>query len=322
MPGTGPIIVGLHGLANKPPPKTLAKWWRAAIVEGLRKNRGVDDPNVPFRMVYWADRLYAYPQHRRSAYTFDRLYNREPYREAAAGALKRYDEGFMDSVRHTLSTALGAGLDAIYKVAGFEVAGEFLLKRTGMLRDLSFYYDPERRLRGLDGEMGVARKVLMDVLRAGLEDLGGRRVMIIAHSMGTIIAYDVLRDIGQDKKHGEAKWQDFTCARLTTIGSPLGLALVKDKVYAERTYDAESQRLRTPTIVTEDWYNFADKRDPVSFDLMLRDDYQANARYVRVRDDLVHNDYTSPAGRANPHKSYGYLRTPEVSDAIADFLGL
>ncbi len=35
--------------------------------------------------------------------------------------------------------------------------------------------------------------------------------------------------------------------------------------------------------------------------------------------DVVENDYESE-GIENPHKSYGYLRTPEVAQIIDDFL--
>ncbi len=30
------VIVGIHGLANKPPAKVLEKWWRQAILDSER----------------------------------------------------------------------------------------------------------------------------------------------------------------------------------------------------------------------------------------------------------------------------------------------
>jgi hypothetical protein len=41
-------------------------------------------------------------------------------------------------------------------------------------------------------------------------------------------------------------------------------------------------------------------------------------RVVQVRDDLVLNDYES----STLHKSYGYLRTPELSEHVRAFLTL
>ena len=31
------IIIGIHGLANKPNKKTLEDWWKKSILEGLKK---------------------------------------------------------------------------------------------------------------------------------------------------------------------------------------------------------------------------------------------------------------------------------------------
>jgi hypothetical protein len=104
-----------------------------------------------------------------------------------------------------------------------------------------------------------------------------------------------------------------------TIGSPLGLPHVKGKIIKERNYDPD---VRTPSIVTKSWKNYADKDDMVSVDVHLKGDYGKNKHGVWVEDDLVANDYIGPLEGAeeNPHKSYGYLRTPELSRHIKNFL--
>jgi hypothetical protein len=65
--------------------------------------------------------------------------------------------------------------------------------------------------------------------------------------------------------------------------------------------------------------NLADPRDKVALDCKLDDEYGRNAVGVRVQDVWVHNAYVSHGGRANRHKSYGYLRTPEMSELLRDF---
>ena len=105
------------------------------------------------------------------------------------------------------------------------------------------------------------------------------------------------------KKHPQLK-----VARFVTIGSPLGLPHVKYKIAKE------NDAVRTPSVVQQ-WSNFADRRDPVALDVHLADDYAANAAGVQVSDDLVSNDWSGLH-----HKSYGYLRTPEVSNTIKEFL--
>ncbi len=158
------------------------------------------------------------------------------------------------------------------------------------LKDLARYYEEEDIRNTL-------RKRLKDVI---LEH-EGKRIMLLSHSMGTIIAYDVLRALGKDSPR-------LVMDHFVTLGSPLGLPHVKHKIAQEDPV------LRTPSIVRK-WSNFADKRDPVAMDTHLADDYGPNLKQVQVQDDLVANDW----GGIN-HKSYGYLRTPEVSKIIQEFL--
>ena len=164
---------------------------------------------------------------------------------------------------------------------------------TKILSDLGRYYTEE-------SDRTAVRGSLSDVLERHRND----EIMLIAHSMGSIVAYDVLREMGRTGRPVEVK-------QFVTIGSPLGLAHVKRKAQLER----QDTRLRTPSIVTRSWINYADRRDFVSLDSHLRDDYRANSRDIRVEDDRVLNDYPD-----NPHKVYGYLRTPELSEHIANFL--
>ena len=58
------VIVGIHGLANKPAPDVLKDWWETAIREGLVKNCDVGSASVSFHMGYWAGLLYSFSQPR------------------------------------------------------------------------------------------------------------------------------------------------------------------------------------------------------------------------------------------------------------------
>ncbi len=303
------IIVGIHGLANKPLGPTLYDWWKMSISEGLTANCKIKNPDFRFEMVHWADLLYKYPVHRDNKFNFDKLYNHEPYKPAAKGVLKASKEGWLDSARKVSLNLLGKATDSLREHVNLDMLSNFFLER--ILKDLAFYYDPKRKIWGRDEEFRVAREVLQNELINTLVANKQHTIMLIAHSMGSIIAYDVLRDLG--RKNRGVKISHFI-----TIGSPLGLPLVKSKINEERTYD---RKVRTPSIVTKKWTNFADRKDPVAFDAHLRDDYGENKLTIRVKDDLVLNDYKAK-GEHNHHKSYGYLRTPEVSKAIQAFLGL
>lgn len=271
------ILIGIHGLSNKPAAHVLAAGWRDAILEGLSKNEKVNDPDINFASVYWAD------------VTYDEI-DPEPdlYKPAKDGALKTYEDTWIDSVREGVFDWGGDILDAMKKYFGFDQTADAVLKHK--LTDLSRYYreqDIRDELRG---------RLQEEILRH--QD---KRIMILSHSMGTIIAYDVLRAMG--RSHPRLVIDHFV-----TMGSPLGLPHVRAKI-AE-----ESPKVRTPSIVKK-WSNFADKRDPVALDVSLRGDYAENDQGVRVKDDLVANDWSGIH-----HKSYGYLRTPEVSRVIHSFI--
>lgn len=304
------VIIGIHGLANKPPKDELRDWWRAALVEGLQKNTGLAAPQFDFQMVYWADLLYKHPLHRDETFSFDKLYNDEPYVPAVDGALQPYEDGFLSRVRAGAFDVVGDTADALKVHFGMDALADWLIGR--LIKDLHFYYDDERTIADRAGGRGLARTVLRRDLLDTLAAVKGHSIMVISHSMGSIIAYDALRDLGRSDA-------DFAVSHLVTIGSPLGLPHVKAKIIAERDYDPQ---VRTPSVVRDSWANFADRKDPVAADVHLGDDYGENARGIEVMDDIVINDYTPPDRdkKRNHHKSYGYLRTPELSKHVAAFL--
>jgi hypothetical protein len=309
------LIIGIHGLANKPPRPVLSEYWQASMREGLKKNLDLD-ASFEFQLVYWSDLLYKHSLHDDELFNFDSLYNDEPYVEAEEGALKEHVEGWQDQLLKYAGQVSGKALDVLRDPLGMERLTDWVLGK--VLKDLAFYYDEKRMIgdRATPPNTVMARKVLMDELKRALIDNQGKEIMLIAHSMGTIIAYDVLRRLGQEHP-------SFEVAEFVTIGSPLGLSYVKAKVFEEATYEQEKRRVRTPTVVRK-WVNYADRKDPVAFDSHLSDDYGPNRNGVKVQDDRVYNDYRikKPSGKSedNHHKSYGYLRTPELSRHIAKFL--
>ncbi len=305
----GKIIIGIHGLANKPKEGVLEGWWKKSIAEGLTKNCEIHDPDFKFKIVYWAKYLYKHPMHRDEAFSFDKLYNHEPYIEAQKGDLKTYQDSWKDTVRAGAFNIVGAAIDKLKKDFEMDHLADEVLSK--FLKDLAFYYDEKRLLKNSQGQMERASDVLKNELKMTLKEAKDKEIMLIAHSMGTIIAYDALRELGRSDN-------DVKVSSFVTIGSPLGLPHVKHKIIEQCPYDPV---VRTPSIVTESWVNFADRKDLVALDIHLRDDYKENGAGIRVQDDLVFNNYKNSEGEGNAHKSYGYLRTPELSRHVASFLG-
>ncbi len=271
------ILIGIHGLSNKPEENELAKGWEDAIKEGLKKNERIDNPEINFSSVYWADVLYPKPDE-----------NPDRYKVAEEGVLKTYSENWTDSVKAGLFNWGGNIIDSMKEHFGMDATADKVLEHK--LPDLSRYYNEEDIRKEL-------RKRLTDEILRQKE----KRIMILSHSMGTIIAYDVLRAIGNEHPR-------LIVDHFVTLGSPLWLPHVKYKIAQE------SSQVRTPSVVMN-WSNFADKRDPVALDVHLAGDYAPNANGIKVKDDLIANDW----GGIH-HKSYGYLRAPEVSKVIKNFL--
>ncbi|WP_448205858.1 S8 family serine peptidase [Azospirillum sp. sgz302134] len=160
------------------------------------------------------------------------------------------------------------------------------------LRDVhEFFYVPERR--------AVMTQSLVDRLNAG-----GGPFVVIAHSQGSMIAYEVLRQL---------KKSDCDVRLFVTIGSPLGLQEVQDVF---RQWDP--QGLRVPACVDR-WVNVADRLDPVAFDSDLSDDVTARAGGPAVEN--VAGWGLNEDSPRHPHSGTGYLRTRAVQDAVRAAVG-
>lgn len=281
---TRPIVIGIHGLKNKPSKAVLEPWWKDALREGLRRNHGEQHAELDFGLAYWADVRNSAP------IPLDQL--EESYVELEdVGPLRRYESNsHLERARTIAQKWGGRAIDKAKDLVETDVA-EKLLSVT--LEDLGDYYeDPAIR--------NAIRERLAEMLRANR----GRRILLVSHSMGSIIAHDVLRMAEDDP--------DLRIEHWITIGSPLGLPLVAEKIRDE------FGEQRTPGNVDR-WSNLADPGDKVALDCDLRDDFR-EANGVRVEDDLLHNDYVNHQGEPNCHKSYGYLRAPELSDRVRSFL--
>ena len=289
------VIIGIHGLANKPPndppQETKKNWWRCALIEGLQRNCSKTTDDLDFDFVYWADLRYPKP--------IPLLGNPEPYYPAqGTGNFPSYHVSKWAKIFNEAATVIGDGVNLLDMHTGVSDVGTHILECQS-LADLGEYYKNEEF-------RSETRKRLMGKIQAH----AGKRIMLIAHSMGSIIAYDVLRLLGRQTP-------SLPVDHFVTIGSPLGIPHVKYKIYME------NDLVRTPSVVGR-WTNFADRRDIVAVEANLAVDYEANDQAVKVVDVPVNNAYVSPPDRNPPnkpnyHKSYGYLRTPELSNLVRGF---
>jgi len=140
----------------------------------------------------------------------------------------------------------------------------------------------------------------------------GDRVLLIGHSLGSVIAYDVLWEL----HHLEGIGECVHC--FLTLGSPLGLKFVQHRL-AGRGYDHPR---RYPGNI-RNWINISSRGDLVALDPVLQNDFREmlSHSYIESIDDKwrgVVNSYRDEKG-LNVHRSYGYLANPLVAQAIADW---
>jgi hypothetical protein len=277
------VVIGIHGLKNKPARDLLEKYWVASLQEGLQRNRGLTS-SLTFELSYWADIQYSAP--------IPEAELDNPYIKAdGQGPLRRYDGSALDKVRAVAEKWGGRTIDKGKDLIGLSEQVDRLL---GMaFDDLRDYYakaDVRNRIR--------------DRLARALQRHEDKRVCLIAHSMGSIIAYDVLRTMEQKPPAIDL---------FVTIGSPLGLPIVTQHIRGEFSKTTVPQQVRQ-------WSNLADPGDKVALDCNLADDYRSAPGAVPVQDVLVHNGYVDRSGKNDQHNGYGYLRTPELSDILRGFL--
>ena len=298
------IIIGVHGLGNKPPKLILEEWWKLAILEGLRAI-GKPRYKINFELVYWADILNPNPLNPNTVDEDDDLYLEHPYVPAAhfikkdASSLKRkfldYVEKLMDEV--FLNDDLSINFSKIT---------DKLIHR--YFRDLESYY--KARFTDEHGREIYTRDRIRERLENVLRKHRRKEILLIAHSMGSILTYDVLTQIVPD----------IEIDTFITIGSPLGIPIVISRISAEQSREDEKRtRLRAPENVKRIWYNMSDLDDRIAFNYNLSDDYDENNRHVTPRDFIVSNNYEHK-GNENPHSSFGYLRTQEMGETIDDFI--
>ncbi len=298
-------VIAIHGLGNKPPKHLLQKWWKDAMLEGLSSN-GVNKKIPEFELIYWADILYDKPLDNLEKDTQSPYYLDEPY-EKAPEVVEEEDLSFRKKLTEFISNQLNNIFLNEDKTLNYSFITDIILKN--YFKDLDIYYLEE--CKDENDNTCKARDMIRERIANAIGKYEGYEILIIAHSMGSIIAFDVLNYI----------IPALEINTLVTLGSPLGLPVVVSKIAAEqKRKDQQHIIMATPPGITRNWYNMVDIKDHVALNFQLADDFSPNKRNVSPIDFLVNNDYQAN-GIKNPHKSFGYLRTAEFSNVLSDFIG-
>jgi hypothetical protein len=151
------------------------------------------------------------------------------------------------------------------------------------------------------------RGMLKTILRPMLDK--NEPVLIIGHSLGSVIVYDALWELSRYEAHtGKV---DFL-----SIGSPLGLKFVQSKLQG-RQY---SEKNKYPSNIRR-WINLSSVGDTTAVDKHFNDDFADMLKYGLVESiedhhEGIYNFYRDDEG-LDSHSSYGYLVNPAVGHIIA-----
>jgi hypothetical protein len=306
-------VTFVHGIANKPPAEDLLRVWRRALADAAEP-LPLGDLGVTTSLVYWADLMYEKPQDDASAEeaTGEALLDASGSAEQPQPA-NAEEAAFIAAVRARL-TALSAAQMTAAELPGTTSGAQGTFERVPLpwfikkrimdifLRDVHHYlFDTEFAPPGRT-PVHIQQTIRQRFVDAVCGQSVSRPHIVVSHSMGTVIAYDCLKRVA-------------ACANvdgLITIGSPLGLDEIQDKLHPEWTRANGFPRER----VAADWINLYDRLDPVcGFDPALANDYRERDTGV-VKDIPVEND------GAWRHSATKYLRQPAFRRSLRGMLGL
>lgn len=296
------IIIGIHGLGNKPPKILLEDWWRLAIQEGLTRIK-CKRKILNFELVYWADVLHPQPLDIHEEDDDDETYLDERYLPASENT-EEEAQSFTSSVIYKIKDQLNNIMFSEKLHTGFPNITDFVIKH--FFQDLSVYFT--ENCVDENNKECLAREVIRNRLKEVLKKYRNDEILLIAHSMGSIIAYDVLTELQSAVK----------IDTLITAGSPIGVPFIYEKLKKD-TSQSKRDKMKTPDCIKRGWYNFADLNDKLAVNYKFEDMFSPNIHGTIPKSAIVRNDYQSPEGK-NPHKSFGYLRTRQVAALVEDFI--
>ena len=303
-------VVYVHGIGNKPVASVLKCQWDTALF-------GVDVGDRS-RMAYWVNREY-YPTPGAGTCAGGDLVDaseedagaaevRALARAASVDLVEAEIEALADDpkqrdVLRALAAKVGSADDdrAAAAFTALQVSAK-VLPLPPFLRRLITRRLTRKFLRDVnDFLFNRERREFMEARLAERLDAGGGPFVVVAHSQGSMIAYDLLRQRSR---------QQTDVKLLVTIGSPLGIDEVQDVL---RQW--AGGKLPFPPCVDQ-WVNVADVLDPVAADSDIRNDFAGGERIINYRGVGLNPD--SPR---HPHSGTGYLGTAHVRNHVRAAVG-
>ncbi len=309
----GKTILLIHGRSFKPPRNSLRRLWLDAIRHGLQRDRS------PARLAAFNRTVKEFIYYGDTSNAFLKKALRKP-----AG----FDPDDTASRRKTLDDLARFGPDDFTEAnyerrPGKSAAGEALADLFGGILAFFRISDPliaaiapdMREYWNFDSDFGsTVRATMIRPLKRAMDR--NDRIMVIAHSLGSLIAYDTLWKFSRTAEY-RPKYTEKRIDLFLSLGSPLADETVKRNL---KGASASGPR-RYPSNIRR-WVNVAAEDDYIAHDQRVSDDYRAmiKAGLVDSIEDVRIYNLGVRDGTSNPHTSAGYLVHPRVVKLIADWV--
>ena len=170
--------------------------------------------------------------------------------------------------------------------------------------------DARRYFRNENGVATRIRGLVADSLIAATE--AGQRVLLIGHSLGSVIAYDVLWELSR-RRNSNVRIDQFL-----TIGSPLGVNFVQHRMLGS----AEHGERRYPDNIRT-WRNLSAIGEMTALDRRMAKDFapmQKAGLVESISDDIELINYFRGPDGLNVHKCYGYMANEKTGAVLVEWL--
>ncbi len=171
--------------------------------------------------------------------------------------------------------------------------------------------DSQRYFRNENGVASRIRRMVSDTLVEASES--GSRILLIGHSLGSVIAYDVLWELSENR----TKNLQVDC--FMTLGSPLGMNFIQHRVLSGRARGVGEHRY--PNNIRR-WSNLSAIGEMTALDRVFADDYREmlDLGLVESIDDRTDlRNYFRGSEGLNVHRCYGYMVNEKTGEAIVDW---
>ena len=292
-------IIYVPGKNPKPPSKQHREMLWRALLEGVRRTdpKIADNLNVHsynFKLVAWNYLYYKTRENNSNQEKkwIDALIEKQAPTERDIREAKAW--------KHKLDKVLYKTIDQLPSLLQ-------VLPRTARLtaEELDRYFKNEEQIASL------VREQLKQELRPLL--LKGDKILLIGHSLGSVIAYDTLWALSQ-LEHLPGEIDLFL-----SIGSPLGMNYVQKRLLGNK-YKNHSKKY--PSNIRH-WVNVTAVGDITPLDRNFEDDYKEMLKpnmteSITDHSKEIYNYFRNEHG-LNFHRSYGYLVNPVVGKTITDW---